>query len=177
MGFQKVCLYWLIFFFWKLKSILKKLKFHVSTLNVRQLDPSTHLLQFDANSAKIQYMSDPKTLFWSKSTLYNKGYEKYKLFDLNPLNDMFSIPSTYLFWGGLFDSTIIGTTLLICFCHFAGQISYPFDFISWPNLLVEFYGNGRPVDAISRQAWSQKFKVLDLHNITSSTLSRSPANA
>ena len=95
----------------------------MSTLNVRQLDPPTHLLQFDANSAKIQYVSDPETLFWSKSTLYHKGYEKYKLFDLNLLNDMFSIPSTYLFFlgggGDLFDSTIIGTTLLICFCHFA----------------------------------------------------------
>ena len=153
----------------------------MSTLNVRQLDPPTHLLQFDANSAKIQYVSDPETLFWSKSTLYHKGYEKYKLFDLNLLNDMFSIPSTYLFFfgggGGFIWQHHHRYDFTYLFLPFCCQISYPFDFFSWPNLLVEFYGNGRPVDAISRQAWSQKFKVLDLHNITSSTLSRSPANA
>ena len=37
--------------------------------------------------------------------------------------------------------------------------------------------NGRPVDARFRQAQSQKLKVLDLRNITSNTLSASPANA
>ena len=35
--------------------------FHVSNLNVRDLDLSTHLHQFDANCGKIQYVSDPLT--------------------------------------------------------------------------------------------------------------------
>ena len=34
----------------------------MSNLNVRELDPPTHLHQFDANSGNVQYMSDPKTL-------------------------------------------------------------------------------------------------------------------
>ena len=62
------------------------------------------------------------------------------------------------------------------FLAFAGQISYPFDFISWRNLLVEFYGNGRPVHAIFRQTQSQKFKVPDLRKITSNTLGTSLVN-
>ena len=62
------------------------------------------------------------------------------------------------------------------FLAFAGQISYPFDFISWRNLLVEFYGNGRPWHAIFRQTQSQKFKVPDLRKITSNTLGTSLVN-
>ena len=54
----------------------------MSNLNVIKLDPPMHLHQFDANSGKIQYVCDPKTLLWSKSTFYHKGYKKYKLFDL-----------------------------------------------------------------------------------------------
>ena len=81
-------------------------------------------------------------------------------FCLNPLNDTFSIPSGYLFFSGYFDSAIRGKTFLPTFCHFAGQINYPFDFISWRNLLVEFYGNGRPVDVILRQAQSQSSRYL-----------------
>ena len=56
------------------------------------------------------------------------------------------------FFSVYFDSTIRVTTFLPSFCHFTSQISYPFDFINWHNLLVEFYGNGRPVDAIYCQA-------------------------
>ena len=81
-------------------------------------------------------------------------------FCLNPLSDTFSIPSGYLFFSGYFDSAIRGKTFLPTFCHFAGQINYPFDFISWRNLLVEFYGNGRPVDVILRQAQSQSSRYL-----------------
>ena len=111
------------------------------------------------------------------------GFKDYCIFHglalsvlLIPLRDTFSIPSRYLFLG-YFDRAIRGTTFLPSFCHFAGQISYPFDFISWRNLLVECYGNGRSMDAIFRQAQSQKFKVLDLRNITSNTLSTNLANA
>ena len=66
---------------------------------------------------------------------------------LIPLSDTFSIPSRYLF-SGYFDSVIGGITFLHSFCHFAGQTSCPFDFISRRKLLVEFYGNSRPVDVI-----------------------------
>ena len=79
------------------------------------------------------------------------------------------------FGEGYFDSAIRDTTFLPCFCHFACQISYSFDFISSGNLLIEFYSNGRPVDAIFCQAQSQKFKVLYLQNIMSNTPSTSPA--
>ena len=104
---------------------------------------------------------------------------------LNPLSNTFSIPSRYLFFfSGYFDSTIRGTTFLPIFSHFASHISYPFDFISWCNLLVEFYGKGRPVDVIFRQAQSQSSRYLIciilcqthflqvslVHNITSHTL-------
>ena len=34
--------------------------FHVPNFNIRVLDPPTHSRQFDANSGKIRYMSDPK---------------------------------------------------------------------------------------------------------------------
>ena len=47
----------------------------------------------------------------------------------NPLSDTFSIPSQHLF-SGYFVSAIRGMTFLPTFCHFTGQISYPFDFIS-----------------------------------------------
>ena len=32
----------------------------MSNLYVRELDPRTHLQQFDANCGKIRYVSDPK---------------------------------------------------------------------------------------------------------------------
>ena len=78
------------------------------------------------------------------------------------------IPFLFLantFFSGYFVSAIRGMTFLPTFCHFTGQISYPFDFISWHNLLVEFYGNSRPVDIILRQAQSQssRFLVRILH--------------
>ena len=82
-----------------------------------------------------------------------------------------------------FDSVIRSMTFLPCFCHCAGQISYPFDFINWNNL-VEFYSNGRPADAIFRQVEAKKLrymiciilrqthflKVLPMHNMMSHTL-------
>ena len=34
----------------------------MSDLIVRELDPPTHLHQFDGNSEKIQYVNDPKTV-------------------------------------------------------------------------------------------------------------------
>ena len=80
------------------------------------------------------------------------------------------------FYSGHFDSTIRDTIFLPSLRPFAGQISHPFDFISWHNLLVEFYGNDRPVDGIFLQA-ERKIKVPDLRNITSNTLSTSPADA
>ena len=50
-------------FLLKIKKVaIKKLKVHMSNLNVRELDPPTPLHQFDANSGKIQYMSEPKSL-------------------------------------------------------------------------------------------------------------------
>ena len=75
----------------------------------------------------------------------------------------YAIPFLFLadtFSLNYFDSAIRGTTFLPTFCHFADQISYPFDFVSWHNLLVEFYGNGRPVDIIFRQAQSQSSRFL-----------------
>ena len=79
---------------------------------------------------------------------------------LNPLNDTFSIPSRYLFFSGYFDSAIRGATFLPTFSHFASHISGPFDFISWCNLLVEFYSNKRTVDVIFRQVQSQSSRYL-----------------
>ena len=90
---------------------------------------------------------------------------------------LFLFPAAIPFFSGYFDSAIRNTTFLPCFCHFAGQISYPFDFISGCSLLVKIYGNNRPIDAIFCQAQSQKFKVLDLHNITLNTLSTGPTDA
>ena len=58
-----------------------------------------------------------------------------------------------------FDSVIRSMTFLPCFCHCAGQISYPFDFINWNNL-VEFFSNGRPADAIFRQAEAKKLRYM-----------------
>ena len=46
-------LFKLIFFLLKLKSILTKSIFHVSNLKVRELDPPTHLRQFDAFEANL----------------------------------------------------------------------------------------------------------------------------
>ena len=40
----------------------KNRKFHMSNLNVRELDTPTHFHQLDVNSGKIQYVSDPKSL-------------------------------------------------------------------------------------------------------------------
>ena len=59
MGFQ-VCFYSTQHSFLKLKVFLQKSIFHVSNLNTTELDPPTHSCQFDANCAKIQYVSDPK---------------------------------------------------------------------------------------------------------------------
>ena len=78
---------------------------------------------------------------------------------VNPLSDIFSIHSWYLF-SGHFNSGTRGTTFLPSFCHFAGQINYPFDFISWRNILDEFYDSGRPMDIIFRQAQSQSSSYM-----------------
>ena len=84
------------------------------------------------------------------------------------------------FWGGgaggYFDSTIRSTTFLPYSSHFAGQISYPFDFNRWHNLLVEFHHKGRPVNAIFCQSQRQKFKSLCLCNIMTHALSTRPTN-
>ena len=64
------------------------------------------------------------------------------------------------FFSGYFDSAIKGTTFLPTSCHFVAQISYPFDFINWRNLLVKSYGKCRPVDVIFDQAQSQSSRYL-----------------
>ena len=76
------------------------------------------------------------------------------------LNGTFSISSWYPFFSGYFDSAIKGTTFLPTSCHFVAQISYPFDFINWRNLLVKSYGKCRPVDVIFDQAQSQSSRYL-----------------
>ena len=48
-----------LIFFLKIKSIFTEIDIHVANLNVRELDPPTHLPQFDENCGKIRYVSDP----------------------------------------------------------------------------------------------------------------------
>ena len=58
-GFHKVCLYSSKYFFLKIKKKLTKSIFHVSNLDVIELDPPTKLRQFEVNCANIRYVSDP----------------------------------------------------------------------------------------------------------------------
>ena len=127
----------------------------------------TFFTKFPALHQRMDCIKEEKSVFLMESW---PGYIFIFRYGLTPF---LFIADT--FFSGHFDSGTRGTTFLPSFCHFAGQISYPFDFISWRNLLVEFYGNGRP--------WTQyfvkqyrKIKVRDLRNITSNTLSTSPAN-
>ena len=46
-------------FFVKIKKYLDKNRYFMSNINVRELDPHTKFVQFDANCGNIQYMSDP----------------------------------------------------------------------------------------------------------------------
>ena len=49
----------------------------MSNLNTRVLDPLTHLQQFDANSGKVRYVSDPLTLFgWAFLGQFTDGCGK-----------------------------------------------------------------------------------------------------
>ena len=101
----------------------------------------------------------------------------------NPLSDTFFIPSWYLFWGLSWQRNQM-YDFPASFLQFRWSNKLPFDFISWHNPLVEFYGNARLVDAICYQVLSQKLKclicvilhqtqflqVLPTHNIMSHTL-------
>ena len=100
-----------------------------------------------------------------------KGRSSTSKPSLKPLSDIFSILSRYLSFSGYFDSIIRGTTFVSTFCNFAGQISYPFDFISWRNLLVQFYSNSKPVDLICVILHQTHFlQVPVVCNITSHTV-------
>ena len=45
---------------------MSNLNVREQNLNIRELDPPTHLHQFDANCRKIHYMSDPLQTFKTK---------------------------------------------------------------------------------------------------------------
>ena len=72
--------------------------------------------------------------------------------DQSKIYVMLSIPSCYLFFG-LSWQLHLRYDFPASFLQFrCSNKLYSFDFISWRNLLVEFYGNGTRVDAIFRQS-------------------------
>ena len=49
----------ILIFLVKIKKYLNKNQYFMSNFNVRELDPPTHLRQFDANYGNIQYVCEP----------------------------------------------------------------------------------------------------------------------
>ena len=105
--------------------------------------------------------------------LYLKARSSTSKPSLKPLSDTFSILSRYLFFQVILTAPSEVQLYCLLSAIFSCQVSYPFDFISWCNLLVEFYRNSKPVDLICIILRQTHFLQVSLVcNITSHTLKR-----